>query len=265
MNWFIEIGPIWQTLIGTAFTYLVTAVGAGLVFFFKDFNPKVMDTLSGFGAGVMLAASFWSLLSPAIDLCRELNYSAWVIPAVAFILGSSFVVVSDIILEKTTTKIFDGQNKSVSFTKSILLTLAVTLHNIPEGLSIGVAFASAVAGGGATVMGALMIALGIGLQNFPEGACVSLPLRREGYSVGKSFFYGQASGMVEPIAGILGALAAAKIRVLLPFLLCFAAGAMVAVVASELIPSSALNNKRLCTSGVIFGFALMMVLDVALG
>jgi ZIP family zinc transporter len=265
LNRFFELSAISQTLLGTFFTYFVTALGAGIVFFFKDFNRKVMDAFLGFGAGVMLAASFWSLLSPAIELSQTLGRSGWVVPSVGFVLGGVFVMVSDFMLSKITDKKFDRQNRSESFRRSILLVLAVTIHNIPEGLSVGVAFGSAVSGDSSLVMGGVMLALGIGLQNFPEGACVALPLLREGYSKKRSFFYGQASGMVEPLAGVLGALAAITMRELLPFLLSFAAGAMVAVVASELIPESAMNSKRLCTAGVIMGFVVMMILDVALG
>ncbi len=263
---FLEsVSPVVSTLIGTGFTYLVTLIGASLVFFFKDVNRKVMDCCLGFGAGVMLAASFWSLLSPAIELNKTLGRSAWFTTAVGFLLGGGFVMLSDIILTKVTEKKFEESNKSVSFRRSILLVLAVTLHNIPEGLSVGVAFGSVAVLDGATVSSAMMIAIGIGLQNLPEGACVALPLVREGYCVKKSFFYGQLSGMVEPLAGLIGVLMAISMRSLLPFLLSFSAGAMVAVVASELIPESAMNNKRLCTVGVMIGFVLMMVLDVSLG
>ncbi len=266
LGFFEGLSPLVGTLIGTGFTYLVTLIGAASVFFFKDVNRKLMDACLGFGAGVMLAAAFWSLLSPAIELCETLGRSGWVTPSLGFILGGAFVMISDIILSRVTEKKFENAGKSASFRRSILLVLAVTIHNIPEGLSVGVAFGSIVAGEtGGSVMGAVMIALGIGLQNLPEGACVALPLKREGYSVGKSFFYGQLSGMVEPLAGVLGVVAAISMRSLLPFLLSFSAGAMVAVVASELIPESAMNNKRLCTVGVMLGFCIMMILDVALG
>ncbi len=265
LSFFESLSPPVGALIGTGFTYLVTLIGAAMVFFFRDVNRKVMDLCLGFGAGVMLAASFWSLLSPAIELSLELGKSGWVTPAIGFILGGVFVMISDIILTKVTAKKFSESEKSASFKRSILLVLAVTIHNIPEGLSVGVAFGSVGAGiESASVTSAMMIALGIGLQNLPEGACVALPLKREGYSVGKSFFYGQLSGMVEPLAGILGVLLAISMRELLPFLLSFSAGAMVAVVASELIPESAMNSKRLCTIGVIAGFVVMMILDVAL-
>lgn len=265
-NFLSNISPLSGTLIGTGFTYLVTLIGAATVFFFKDVNKKVMDLCLGFGAGVMLAASFWSLLSPAIELSIELNRSGWITPSIGFVTGGIFVMLSDIILSKITDKHFTESKKSSSFKRSVLLVLAVTIHNIPEGLSVGVAFGSITLGlENASVTSAMMIALGIGLQNLPEGACVALPLKREGYSRGKSFFYGQLSGMIEPLAGLLGVMLALSMRAMLPFLLSFSAGAMVAVVASELIPTSAMSDKQLCTSGVIFGFVVMMVLDVALG
>lgn len=265
-NFLSNISPLSGTLIGTGFTYLVTLIGAATVFFFKDVNKKVMDLCLGFGAGVMLAASFWSLLSPAIELSIELNRSGWITPSIGFVTGGIFVMLSDIILSKITDKHFTESKKTSSFKRSVLLVLAVTIHNIPEGLSVGVAFGSITLGlENASVTSAMMIALGIGLQNLPEGACVALPLKREGYSRGKSFFYGQLSGMVEPLAGLLGVMLALSMRAMLPFLLSFSAGAMVSVVASELIPTSAMSDKQLCTSGVIFGFVVMMVLDVALG
>ena len=264
-NFLQNLSPFYATLIGTGFTYLVTLIGAGAVFFFKDVNKKLMDLCLGFGAGVMLAASFWSLLSPAIELSAELNRTGWGIPSFAFILGGIFVMISDAILTKVTQKHFSQSQKTSSFRRSVLLVLAVTVHNIPEGLSVGVAFGSITAGlENASITNAMMIALGIGLQNLPEGACVALPLKREGYSRGKSFFYGQLSGMVEPLAGILGVVLAMSMRSLLPFLLSFSAGAMVAVVASELIPTCATSSKQLCTAGVLAGFVVMMILDVAL-
>ncbi|MGL4910836.1 MAG: ZIP family metal transporter [Romboutsia sp.] len=270
MNWFMELSPVMQALLATLFTWGVTALGAALVLFFKSVNRKVLDCMLGFGAGVMIAASFWSLLNPAIQLCEELGKeNAWVAPAMGFLVGGLFIVVSERFLDKcyfTKWKESSVDRDSESLKRSLLLVTAVTIHNIPEGLAVGVAFGGVVAGvEGATVLSAMLLALGIGLQNFPEGAAVSLPLRREGYSRSKSFLYGQASGMVEPIAGVLGAIAAITMRSMLPFLLAFAAGAMISVVSSELIPESASENKNLATIGVILGFMVMMIMDVALG
>jgi ZIP family zinc transporter len=262
MAWFIELSPVVQGLLATLFTYLVTALGASVVFFFKSMNQKVLDLMMGFAAGVMIAASFWSLLSPAIELGEALGGISWLTAAIGFLLGGGFIIGSDILLSRTERI----KEKGPAFRRSVMLTAAVTLHNIPEGLAVGVAFGSAALGTpGSTVAGALMLTLGIGLQNFPEGVCVAMPLRRDGASRRKSFFIGQASGMVEPLAGVLGALFAISVQSALPVALSFSAGAMVAVVCSELIPESFKNNKTLASSGLLFGFALMMVLDVALG
>ncbi|MDF2686840.1 MAG: family metal transporter [Clostridia bacterium] len=215
----------------------------------------------GFAAGVMIAASFWSLLAPAIELSTELGNNAWLTAAIGFSLGGLFVIGSDLMLSKS--KFIKKEGSSLK--RSILLTSAVTLHNIPEGLAVGVAF-GCVANGiqGTSVITAMMLALGIGLQNFPEGACVALPLRREGFSRIKSFLIGQASGIVEPAAGVLGVIFALKMRNALPFALTFSAGAMIAVVCSELIPESFKDNKTIAACGVLLGFVVMMVLDVAL-
>ncbi len=274
MDWFLGLSPVIQALIATLFTWAITALGAAVVLFFKTINRKVLDCMLGFGAGVMIAASFWSLLNPAIQLCEDIGVRhAWFAPAMGFLAGGLFIVVSEKFLDKFYfTKWKDKKDKkdyekgADSVKRSLLLVAAVTIHNIPEGLAVGVAFGGVVAGvDGATVLSAMLLALGIGLQNFPEGAAVSLPLRREGYSRQKSFLCGQASGMVEPIAGVLGAFAAMTMRSMLPFLLAFAAGAMISVVSSELIPESASENKNLATIGVILGFMVMMIMDVALG
>lgn len=273
MEWFMGLSPVIQALLGTLFTWGVTALGAGVVLLFKEVNKKVLDTMLGFGAGVMIAASFWSLLNPAIELCEEIGLTpAWISPALGFLLGSIFVIASEKLLDKFCfNKLYEKNNlndlrKKDSLKRSILLVMAITIHNIPEGLAVGVAFGGVMAGiEGATVYSAILLAIGIGLQNFPEGASVSLPLRREGYSRTKSFLAGQASGMVEPIAGVLGAMAALTMRPTLPFLLAFAAGAMIAVVSSELIPESSKDNKNIAAIGVTLGFIVMMILDVALG
>ena len=213
----------------------------------------------------MIAASFWSLLSPAIDLSTELGYIVWLLPATGFIIGSLFVLLSDRFLDNVLKNRKNLRNAD-SLRKSILLISAITIHNIPEGMAIGVAFGGIASGvPGMTVIGALMLAIGIGIQNFPEGAAVSLPLRNEGFSRFKSFMFGQASALVEPISAVIGVILVLTIRSILPFLLSFAAGAMIAVAARELLPESITENKNLATLGLIFGFVLMMVLDVALG
>ena len=261
MKWFSTLNPVLQGLLATLFTYFITVVGASTVFFFKSMNQKALDYLLGFSAGVMIAASFWSLLEPAIALSDALGNSAWLVPAAGFLLGGGFIAGSDIVLSKAVL----FQTKGTHFKRCVLLISAVTLHNIPEGLAVGVAFGSAAMGfENATVAGAMMLALGIGLQNFPEGACVAMPLRREGATRLKSFFIGQASGVVEPVAGVFGVLFAMAMRSALPLVLSFSAGAMVAVVCSELIPESFKDNKTIAALGVLFGFAVMMALDVAL-
>ncbi len=262
MDWFININPVLQGLIATIFTYLVTAAGAALVFFFKSMNKKILDLMMGFAAGVMIAASFWSLLSPAIELSLELGKNAWLTAAVGFAAGGLFVIGSDLLLSRAEFI----QNKGTALKRSILLISAVTLHNIPEGLAVGVAFGCVSLGlSGTSMIAAIMLAIGIGLQNFPEGICVALPLRRDGVSRLKSFLIGQASGFVEPIAGVLGVLCALTVRSILPLALTFSAGAMIAVVCSELIPESFKDNKTIAAFGVLLGFIVMMVLDVALG
>jgi len=262
MGWFHALNPVLQGLLATLFTYFVTVVGASTVFFFSAMNQKALDLLLGFSAGVMIAASFWSLLDPAIALSAEFGRNAWLIPTIGFLLGGALIIGSDMVLQR----LGRIQCKGAAFKRCVLLTSAVTLHNIPEGLAIGVAFGSAAMGAeNATVAGAMMLALGIGLQNFPEGACVAMPLRRDGATRLKSFFIGQASGVVEPAAGVLGVLFAMAMRSALPLVLSFSAGAMLAVVCSELIPESFKDNKTAAALGVLSGFAVMMTLDVALG
>lgn len=265
MDWFENLNPVLQTLLATTFTWGVTALGALMVCFFKEMNKKVLDTILGFSAGVMIAASFWSLISPALDLSKELGYIEWLLPAIGFTLGGIFVLLSDKFLDKA-LKTKKSLRSADSLKRSILLVSAITIHNIPEGMAIGVAFGGIASGvPGMTLIGAIMLALGIGIQNFPEGAAVSLPLRSEGYSRFKSFMLGQASALVEIVAGIIGAVLVIYIRSMLPLLLAFASGAMIVVVARELLPESVRNNKNLSTLGLIAGFILMMVLDVALG
>lgn len=265
MDWFETLNPVTQALLATTFTWGVTALGALVVCFFKEVNSKILNTILGFSAGVMIAAAFWSLLEPSIDLSQELGYIAWALPTIGFITGGLFVLISDKFLDKMlkNRKSIDGKG---SLKRSILLIAAITIHNIPEGMAVGVAFGGIASGvPGMTLIGAVMLALGIGIQNFPEGAAVSLPLRTEGYSRFKSFMIGQASALVEPVSAVIGAILVMYIRSMLPFLLAFAAGAMIIVVARELLPESINGNKNLSTFGLIFGFVLMMVLDVALG
>lgn len=265
MNWFENLSPVIQALIATTFTWGVTALGALVVCFFKNINKKVLNTILGFSAGVMIAASFWSLLAPSIDLSFELGYIAWILPAFGFIVGGLFVLLSDKFLDRV-LKGKKNLRSAISLKRSILLISAITIHNIPEGMAVGVAFGGIASGvPGMTLIGAIMLAIGIGIQNFPEGAAVSLPLRNEGFSRFKSFMLGQASALVEPISAVIGVVLVLTIRSILPFLLAFAAGAMIAVAARELLPESVKENKNLATLGLIFGFTLMMILDVALG
>ena len=266
INLFLNLNPVLQALFATLFTWFVTALGAFIVCFFKNINQKALDLLLGFASGVMIAASFWSLLSPSIELSEHLGYIKWLFPSIGFICGGIFVILADKFLDKMMDKKKNNLSKIESKKRSILLVAAVTLHNIPEGLAVGVAFGGVLYGiPEATIISACLLALGIGLQNFPEGAAVSLPLRREGYSIRKSWLYGQASGIVEPIAGVLGALLAIKVQSILPLLLAFSAGAMIGVVGSELIPESTKKHKNMATIGLLMGFMIMMILDIALG
>jgi ZIP family zinc transporter len=270
VEWFKSLDPIIQALIATCFTWFVTAAGAALVFFFKTINRKVLDGMLGFAAGVMVAASFWSLLAPAIEMAeKESSLPAFIPAAVGFLLGGAFLFAVDKILPHLHLGLPKTEAEGISTTwqNSILLVLAITLHNFPEGLAVGVAFGALAAGlPSATLAGAVALAVGIGIQNFPEGTAVSVPLRREGFSRSKSFFYGQLSGIVEPIAGVLGALAVIVVRPLLPYALAFAAGAMIYVVVEELVPESQREkHSDIATIGAMLGFAVMMTLDVALG
>lgn len=271
-EWFAQFPPVVQALLGTLFTWGVTALGAGLVFFFKSINKTVLNAMLGFAAGVMIAASFWSLLSPAIEMAESLGQIAWITASVGFLGGGAFLWLVDRTLPHLHMglKIEEAEGIKTSWQRSVLLVLAITLHNIPEGLAVGVAF-GAVAHDlpSASLAGAVALAIGIGLQNFPEGAAVSIPLRREGFSRTKAFFYGQASGIVEPIAGVIGAIAVMSMRPLLPYALAFAAGAMIYVVVEELIPEAQRkeggSSTDVATIGCMIGFAVMMILDVALG
>lgn len=269
VEWFLAQTPVMQALLGTCFTWFMTALGAGVVFFFKRIDRKVMDAMLGGAAGVMIAASFWSLLAPAIAMVEEAGGVPWIPALVGFLSGGAFLWGIDKLLPHLHAGFPTAEAEGVKTTwqRSVLLVLAITLHNIPEGLAVGVAFGAAAAGHPAASIGAaIALAIGIGIQNFPEGAAVSVPLRREGLSRRKSFMYGQFSGMVEPIAGVLGAFAVIYMQPILPYALSFAAGAMIYVVAEELIPESqAEKHSDIATIGVMIGFSIMMTLDVALG
>jgi ZIP family zinc transporter len=270
IQWFSGMHPARQALIATLFTWGVTALGASLVFFFKKMNQKILDAMMGFAAGVMIAASFWSLLAPAIAMSEEVSsLPKWMPALIGFLSGGLFLAALDKLMPHLHPGLAlnEAEGPKTSLRRSILLVLAITLHNIPEGLAIGVAF-GAVAYGlpSATIGAAIALAIGIGLQNFPEGTAVSVPLRREGMSRGKAFFYGQLSGIVEPVAGVIGALLVLSMQSLLPYALAFAAGAMIFVVVEELIPESQrAKNTDLATLATLLGFAVMMTLDVALG
>jgi zinc transporter, ZIP family len=269
VTWLSTLNPIVQAALATCFTWFVTALGAAAVFFFKSINRKVLDGMLGFAAGVMIAASYWSLLAPAIEMTEEAGGIPWVPATVGFLLGGAFLWAVDKILPHLHIgyPTEEAEGLQTTWRRSVLLVLAITLHNFPEGLAVGVAFGAVAADlPAATLAGAVALALGIGLQNFPEGMAVSVPLRREGMSRFKSFWYGQLSGAVEPVAGLLGAAAVLLMRPILPYALAFAAGAMIYVVVEELIPESQLESiTDVATVGAMLGFAVMMTMDVALG
>ncbi|MFN7120098.1 MAG: ZIP family metal transporter [Saprospiraceae bacterium] len=269
-TWFTDLSPTMQALLATLFTWGVTALGAALVFFFKEVNQKVLDGMMGFASGVMIAASFWSLLAPAIEMSEEFSsLPKWVPPLIGFVGGGAFLAFMDKVLPHfhPDLGIKKAEGLPTNWKRSILLVLAITLHNIPEGLAIGVAFGAVASGlDTASLGGAVALAIGIGLQNFPEGTAVSLPLHRDGMGVGKAFFWGQLSAVVEPVAAVLGAALVMTMQPVLPYALSFAAGAMIFVVLEELIPEAhRAGNADLVSYSAIGGFSLMMVLDVALG
>ena len=269
MEQFRELNPIWQALLATCFTWGVTALGASAVFLTQQVSRSVLDGMLGFASGVMIAASYWSLLNPAIALSRDLGRSPWFAATAGFLAGALFLWASDRLLPHLHIgfRLEEAEGIRTGWSRSTLLVLAITLHNIPEGLAIGVAFGAVAAGlPSSSFPAAVALAVGIGLQNFPEGLAVAVPLRREGMSRLRSFWYGQLSAVVEPVAGVLGAFAALSTRELLPYALAFAAGAMIFVVVEETIPEAQREgNTDLATIGAILGFAVMMVLDVALG
>ena len=269
LDWLLEYNPIILALGATLFTWAITALGASMVFFFKTIDKRVLNSTLGFAAGVMIAASFWSLLKPAIEMSEEMGTRGWIPAVVGFLSGGAFLLLIDKILPHLHLglSIDKAEGIKTSWQRSILLVLAITLHNIPEGLAVGVAFGALAHNPDAGMLAsAVVLAIGIGLQNFPEGAAVSIPLRREGLSRLRAFNYGQLSGIVEPMAGVLGAYLVLTITPILPYALSFAAGAMIFVVIEELIPESQQGNETdLSTIGAMLGFATMMVLDVALG
>lgn len=269
LEFLLEYNPVLLALFATLFTWGVTALGSAMVFFFKTIHNKILNSMLGFAAGVMIAASFWSLLKPAIEMAEENGTIPWVPALVGFLSGGAFLFLIDKLLPHLHLGLSIDKAEGVKTTwqRSVLLVLAITLHNIPEGLAVGVAFGALANNPDVGVLsGAVALAIGIGLQNFPEGAAVSIPLRREGFSRLKAFNYGQLSGIVEPFAGVAGAYLVLTIEPVLPYALSFAAGAMIFVVVEELIPSSQAGNETdLSTIGAMIGFATMMFLDVALG
>jgi len=271
-DWFLALHPIAQAFIAGLFTWGMTALGASLVFFTKQVSFKLLDSMMGFAAGVMIAASIWSLILPAIDMAEAQGHIGWVPAVIGFLVGGLFLRVCDHYLPHLHIGLPKDEAEGIptNWRRSTLLVLAITLHNIPEGLAIGVLFGAAIQsadlGMSAALAPAVALALGIGIQNFPEGVAVSLPLRRDGMKRGKSFWYGQLSGIVEPVSAVYGAAAVILVQPLLPYALAFAAGAMIYVVVEELIPESQMHgNTDIATLGTMIGFSVMMVLDVALG
>jgi ZIP family zinc transporter len=271
-DWFLALHPVAQAFIAGLFTWGMTALGASLVFFTKQVSFKLLDSMMGFAAGVMIAASIWSLILPAIDMAEAQGHIGWVPAVIGFLVGGLFLRVCDHYLPHLHIGLPKDEAEGIptNWRRSTLLVLAITLHNIPEGLAIGVLFGAAIQsadlGMSAALAPAVALALGIGIQNFPEGVAVSLPLRRDGMKRGKSFWYGQLSGIVEPVSAVIGAAAVILVQPVLPYALAFAAGAMIYVVVEELIPESQMHgNTDIATLGTMIGFSVMMVLDVALG
>lgn len=261
--------PVLGALLATTFTWLVTAAGASLVFFFGNASRRWLDGMLGFTGGVMVAASFWSLLTPSIEMSERMGNIPWLAPAIGFAAGALFLFGLDKLLPHLHIN-FDpsrSEGPATRWHKTTLLVLAITLHNIPEGLAVGVLFGGVAAGmPEASIGGALALAIGIGMQNFPEGFAVSMPLRRQGLSKFRSFWYGQLSAVVEPVAGVIGAVAVIHMQSFLPYALAFAAGAMIYVVVEEVIPETQQDKYTdIATLGFIGGFIVMMILDVALG
>ena len=267
LRYFESLNPIKGALIATLFTWGLTALGASLVFFVKNVNRTFLDAMLGFTGGVMVAASFWSLLAPGIEMSEGEGFVKVIPAAVGFGLGAIFIFALDKVLPHIHINFKESEGIKTPWHRTTLLVLAITLHNIPEGLAVGVLFGGVAAGiPEASISGAVALALGIGIQNFPEGIAVSMPMRRQGASRFKSFWYGQMSAIVEPVAAVLGAVAVTFFTPILPYALAFAAGAMIFVVVEEVIPETQLeNNTDIATLGFILGFIVMMTLDVALG
>ncbi|MBL4578415.1 MAG: ZIP family metal transporter [Flavobacteriales bacterium] len=268
-EWFLALNPILQALVATTFTWFLTACGAALVFLMKNMSRAVLDGMLGFTGGVMIAASFWSLLGPAIEISEQQGLLPWLPPAIGFVTGALFLFSLDKFLPHLHINFKPSEKEGIEtdWHRTTLLVLAITLHNIPEGLAVGVAFGAVAADiPGAEIGAAIALTIGIGIQNFPEGTAVAMPLRRQGVSRFKSFWYGQLSAVVEPVAGVIGAAAVIYAQPILPYALAFAAGAMVYIVIEEVIPESQRDKYTdISTLGFIFGFTVMMILDVALG
>lgn len=266
---FLSVSPIIQALYATTFTWLVTAAGASLVFFLKTLRRKFLDGMLGFTGGVMVAASYWSLLAPAIEISEYQGHIPWLPPAIGFLTGAFFLFGLDKLTPHLHINFRPSEKEGIEtdWHRTTLLVLAITLHNIPEGLAVGVAFGAVAANLPHADMGAaIALAIGIGLQNFPEGIAVAMPLRRQGVSRLKSFWYGQLSAIVEPIAGLIGAATVIYVQPILPYALAFAAGAMIYIVIEEVVPESQRDKYTdISTIGFIIGFVIMMILDVALG
>jgi ZIP family zinc transporter len=268
IEYFAGLPPVVQALLATMFTWGLTALGASFVFGTSKVNRRLLDAMLGFAAGVMIAASFWSLLAPSIELSAEGSLPMWVPPLIGFMAGGIFLRLVDRVLPHLHPWVPTAEVEGIhtSWRRSVLLISAITLHNIPEGLAVGVAFGAVAAGVPEASLGAAVaLAVGIGLQNFPEGTAVAMPLRREGMSRSKSFFFGQLSAVVEPVAGVLGAAAVVLARPILPYALAFAAGAMIFVVAEELVPEAKRGSPDIAAMSLMAGFSVMMTLDVALG
>ncbi len=267
IHFFESIDPILAAFLATTFTWGLTAFGASFVSFFKTMNRVVLDGMLGFTGGVMVAASFWSLLAPAIEMSEGDGFIKVIPAAVGFLLGAVFIFGLDKVLPHMHINFKETEGIKSPWQRTTLLVLAITLHNIPEGLAVGVLFGGVAAGiPEASIAGAVTLAIGIGIQNFPEGIAVSMPLRRMGMSRRKSFMYGQSSAIVEPIFGVIGAVAVTFFTPILPYALAFAAGAMIFVVVEEVIPETQQDkNTDIATLGFIGGFIVMMILDVALG
>lgn len=268
-EWFVTRHPVLQALLAGLFTWGLTTIGASGVFFARRVNRRLLDGMLGFSGGVMLAASYWSLLAPAIEISERGPLPVWLPPVVGLLSGAACLWGLDKAMPHLHLffPMQEAEGPPTALRRAVLLVLAITLHNIPEGLAVGVAFGGAAAGlPEASIAGALVLSLGIGVQNFPEGIAVAMPLRGEGISRLKCFWYGQISAAVEPIAAVIGAAAVSYASAILPYGLSFAAGAMIYVVVEELIPEShRAGNVDLATVSLMIGFALMMALDVQFG